>query len=113
VCLGRRMGLLRVTSAKVDPRYLLYAYLGPQFQRVIRERTIHGSTVDRIPLKNMGAFPITLPPRAEQERIVSVLGAVDDKIESNRRLARLLEQIAQTEFQARFVDFVGVENLDG
>ncbi len=27
-------------------------------------------------------------------------------------MARLLEQIAQTEFQARFVDFVGVKDLE-
>ncbi|MHB1613835.1 MAG: restriction endonuclease subunit S domain-containing protein [Actinomycetes bacterium] len=28
-CLGRRMGLLRPKS--INPRFLLYAYLGPQF----------------------------------------------------------------------------------
>jgi len=56
-------------------------------------------------------IPVAIPPRDEQRRIADVLGALDDKIDRNRRLARLLEQIARTEFQARFVDFVGVENL--
>ena len=46
-CLGRRMGLLRPHRDRVDPRFLLYAYLGPNFQETLRGRTIHGSTVDR------------------------------------------------------------------
>jgi type I restriction enzyme S subunit len=111
-CLGRRMGLLRVKSEALDPGFLLYAYLGPQFQQVIRYRTIPGSTVDRIPLKEMGDFTIVLPPREEQERIAAVLAALDDKIDSNRRLAKLLEETAATLFRARFVDFVGVEEFE-
>ena len=111
-CLGRRMGLLRTRSADVIPRYLLYGYLGPQFQRVIRDRTIHGSTVDRIPLKEMGTFQFVLPPRDEQERIAAVLGALDDKIASNRRLATLLEETLATMFRAWFVGFVGVEGFE-
>jgi type I restriction enzyme, S subunit len=31
-CLGRRMGLLRLDRKYVDPDYMLYAYLGPEFQ---------------------------------------------------------------------------------
>ena len=57
-CLGRRMGLLRARTGRVDKRFLLYAYLGPQFQETLRSQTIHGSTVDRIPLIDMAAFPI-------------------------------------------------------
>src|SRR5207244_3380484 len=45
-CLGRRMGLLRARPGKVDSRFLLYAYLGPRFQKTLRSRTVHGSTVD-------------------------------------------------------------------
>lgn len=110
-CLGRRMGLLRVRSASVAPTYLLYAYRGPQFQEVIRQRTVHGSTVPRIPLKEMGRFPLLLPPRSEQTRIAAILNVIDEKIESNRRLAKLLEEIVGTLFRARFVDFVGAGAL--
>lgn len=67
-CLGRRMGLLRARSGKVHKRFLLYAYLGPQFQEVLRSRTIHGSTVDRIPLADMPWFPIKIPPTIEEQR---------------------------------------------
>ncbi len=61
-CLGRRMALMRPDPSKVLPRYLLYAYLGPEFQDTLRARTVHGSTVDRIPLIDFPHFPISLPP---------------------------------------------------
>ena len=34
-CLGRRMALLRPNRSLVDPRFLLYFYLGPDFQSTI------------------------------------------------------------------------------
>jgi type I restriction enzyme S subunit len=48
---------------------------------------------------------ITLPPIAEQKAIASVLGALDDKIDLNRRMNATLEAMAQTLFQSWFVDF--------
>jgi type I restriction enzyme, S subunit len=85
-CLGRRMGLLRPRSGKSDPRFLLYAYLAPGFQQVIRERAIHGATVDRIPLVDLPAWPIRLPALQEQQAIGKLLGALDDKIAANDRI---------------------------
>src|SRR5438270_9011216 len=82
-CLGRRMGLLRVKSGKADSRFLLYAYLGPEFQQVIRERSIHGATVDRIPLTDLPSWPIRIPSLPEQQAISGLLGALDDKIDAN------------------------------
>jgi type I restriction enzyme S subunit len=98
-CLGRRMGLLRPDRRAVSPRFLLYAYLSPAFQETIRSRTVHGSTVDRIPLVEMAEFPIVVPPRYEQDRIAEILGALDDKIEVNRRMNETLEAIARCIFQ--------------
>jgi type I restriction enzyme S subunit len=105
-CLGRRMGLLRVRPEKVDSRFLLYAYLGPRFQETLRSRTIHGSTVDRIPLIDMPAFPIEVPEDiAEQRAIAHILGTLDDKIELNRRMNEALETMARALFKSWFVDF--------
>ena len=104
-CLGRRMGLLRPRSQDVDGRFLLYAYLGPAFQETIRERTVRGSTVDRIPLIEMPEFPITLPVLTEQRSIAHILSTLDDKIELNRKMNETLEAMAQALFQSWFVDF--------
>ncbi len=104
-CLGRRMGLLRPNREKVIPEYLLYAYLSPEFQEIIRANTVHGATVDRIALKDMSSFSIRIPPLADQERVVSVLSSQDKKIQLNRQINQTLEAMAQAIFQSWFVDF--------
>jgi len=54
-------------------------------------------------------FAIALPCIEEQHAIAGVLGALDDKIEQNRRTARALERLARTIFRAWFVDFEPVK----
>jgi type I restriction enzyme S subunit len=105
-CLGRRMGLLRSRKGEVDERYLLYAYLGAQFQETLRSRTIHGSTVDRIPLIDMPRFPIVVPTDLDEQRAIAhILGTLDDKIELNRRTSETLEAMARALFRSWFADF--------
>lgn len=51
------------------------------------------------------SFQIPLPPLREQQAITCILGALDDKIELNRRRNRTLEAMARAIFQSWFVDF--------
>ena len=100
------MGLLPARDGTVDPRFLLYAFLGTPFQETLRARTVHGSTVDRIPLIEMPGFPIRVPRNiAEQRAIAHILGTLDDKIELNRRMNATLEAMAWALFKSWFVDF--------
>ena len=99
-CLGRSP-----RRESVDPRFLLYAYLGPEFQETLQSRAVQGSTVDRILLSELGTFPIRTPPLPEQRAIAHVLGTLDDKIELNRRMNQTLEAMARAIFQDWFVDF--------
>jgi type I restriction enzyme S subunit len=113
-CLGRRLALVRPDKLKVDPQYLLYAFLSPTFQEHLRQHTVLGSTVDRISLKEFPNYQIPVPPLAEQRAIAAVLGALDDKIELNRRMNATLEAMARALFQSWFVDFDPVRaKLDG
>ncbi len=48
---------------------------------------------------------IYYPPLPEQRAIARILGALDDKIELNRRQSATLEAIARALFKAWFVDF--------
>ena len=98
-CLGRRMALLRPDRRVVDPTFLLYAYLSPYFQALIEERTVHGATVDRIPLNAMSAWLMRLPDLSEQRAIAEVLGALDDKIAANETLSQILSQSIASEWQ--------------
>jgi len=101
-CLGRRMGLLRVDTEVAVPRYLLYAWLSPEFQREIQARASQGSTVNRILLTELGDYPIRVPYPPIQRRIANILGALDDKIELNRRMNETLEAMAQTLYYRYF-----------
>ena len=50
-------------------------------------------------------FEISLPGLEEQRRIAGILGAIDDKIENNRRINTNLELQAQALYKQWFVDF--------
>ncbi len=52
----------------------------------------------------MGAFTFTLPPLSEQRDIASVLGALDDKIESNRQLGSVLADAISAIFRHRVLE---------
>ena len=72
---------------------------------------IGAGKLDTEVLKNL---PVALPPLAEQKAIAAVLGALDDKIELNRRMNATLEAMARALFQSWFVDFDPVRaKLDG
>jgi len=92
------MALLRPDPGKADSRFLLYAYLGPQFQDLIRERTVRGATVDRIPLVDLPSWPIRLPDLSAQKAIAAVLGALDDKIAINDQIAKTARELSQAHF---------------
>jgi type I restriction enzyme S subunit len=96
-CLGRRMALLRPDQSVVDPRFLLYMYLGPEFRSTIEQHTIHGATVNRIPLKTMDKWMVQVPGLSEQRAIAEVLGSLDDKIAVNTDIADAAEALAVSE----------------
>lgn len=92
-CLGRRMALLRPNRDVIYPRFLLYYYLSPAFQRLIEQNTIYGATVNRISLSTMGKWPVSIPQLSEQHAIAEVLGALDDKIAANNKTIQLADSL--------------------
>ena len=48
---------------------------------------------------------LEVPPASEQSAIASILGALDDKIDLNRRMNETLEAMARAIFKDWFVDF--------
>ncbi|MZR14329.1 restriction endonuclease subunit S [Maritimibacter sp. DP07] len=61
---------------------------------------------------NVGAakkMPIVLPDITEQDKVLSILGALDDKIELNRRMSATLEKMARALYRSWFVDFDPVQ----
>lgn len=117
-CLGRRMGLLRVDNSKVFYKFLYYYFFSERWQRVIKENTVLGSTVDRLPLIKFPDFPVFLPSLQTQYKIASILSTYDDLIENNQKQIKLLEEAAQRLYKEWFVDLrfpghEGVKVVDG
>lgn len=104
-CLGRRLALIRPDRTKVDSRFLHLYMLGPVWRSTIEERTIAGSTVDRIPIIDFPKFPIDLPALDVQRSIAAVLGAFDEAIEVNQRRIELLQNLARSLYREWFVRF--------
>jgi len=108
-CLGQRLVLLRPDTSKVDPRFLLFALQSKDVQAEIMESEGTGSTVSNLRIPNLANLRIPLPDRATQQRIGVTLGALDEKIELNRRTNETLEEMARATFRAWFVDFLPVK----
>lgn len=65
-------------------------------------------------LRDLKKLPIPVAPQDARTSIGEILGALDDKIELNRRMNATLEAMARALFQSWFVDFDPVRaKLDG
>lgn len=105
-------GCLRVRLAHptIDARYFFY-YLGHPSVRAYVVRHAHGATMPNLNTSILRGVPLTFPPLPEQRRIAAVLGALDDKIELNRKMNATLEEMAQAIFKSWFIDFDGHDDL--
>src|ERR1700737_3315985 len=98
-------GCLRVRVGNgADPEYAAH-YLGHPSVREWIVRHAHGATMPNLNTSILSPCPFVFPPMAYQRAIASILNALDDKIELNRRMNETLEAMAQAIFKDWFVDF--------
>jgi len=97
-----------VCGPSLEPGFLRYVLLGENDSLL---RFASGTTHQTIYYPEAKAFHVLLPPLDEQRRIAHVLGALDDKIELNRKMNRTLEEMAQAIFKSWFIDFDGHDDL--
>lgn len=62
-------------------------------------------TFPQITFNDLANIEIELPLLETQEKIASILSALDDKIEINNEMNKTLEEMAQTLFKRWFIDF--------
>lgn len=103
-CLGQRMVLLRANQSVCDNFYLLYSLQSLYVQHQISWSEGTGTTVSNLRIPHLEQIQIPYLPLEQQAKISSVLRALEEKIENNRRLNDNLEQQAQSCFQELFVD---------
>ncbi len=110
--IGQNLVILRSDGRDVDQCFLRYATRGPLWGSEVNRLRNVGAVFDSLNVRDIARIRIPIPRLADQRAIAAILGALDDKIDSNRRLTALLEQTAAELFRARFVDFVGVEEFE-
>ena len=109
--IGRGLAAIRAKKG-TEYRHFVRAVIDANLPRLLASAT--GSTFPNVSRNQIQEIECALPPLAEQKAIAAVLGALDDKIELNRRMNATLEAMARALFQSWFVDFDPVRaKLDG
>ena len=87
-------------NIQADTQFLMYALAAADISGYLS-----GSAMPKLTQASLNRIPLFVPELSEQRRIASILGALDDKIELNRRMSQTLESMARAFFKSWFVDF--------
>jgi type I restriction enzyme, S subunit len=90
----------KINKLKAYPKFLFY-----QLKLIDFTELNVGSAVPSLTVPVLNNISLFLPPLPIQQRIAGILGALDDKIELNRKQNETLEAMARALFKAWFVDF--------
>lgn len=97
--------VFRNIEGVTDSKFVYYFVTSPWFREIAIKSMVGSSGRQRVQQSVLENLEVTLPPLEEQRRIAGILGALDDKIELNRRINANLEAQAQALFRSWFVDF--------
>ncbi len=95
------MSIVPNTLSAADTRFLYYALLNESFADVTTGSAQPQITITHLSKKHI-SWHNSVDSRAN---VASILGALDDKIELNRKMSATLEAMARALFQSWFVDF--------
>lgn len=101
---GTSLTYFRLNPQNLLPRYFAAYLAGIDFQNQLRAVMSH-STRNQVPITAQRTLSVVVPPLNVQHMIARTLGALDDKIEQNRRTGQGLEKLARAIFKGWFVDF--------
>ncbi len=101
---NQAVAIVRPNPLLVCPKFLYYLLRDRERVSAAQARVVQ-SVQANFSLKELSNIEIPLPPLENQLAIASVLDALDDKIDLNRRMNETLEQTARALFKDWFVDF--------
>ena len=96
------IAILRCDKSKILPDFLYYALRTPSFRQDVKDNYGSGSAIPRIILKDFKRMMVSYPSLEKQQSIISVLTAIDSKIQTNTEINDNLEQQAQAIYHERF-----------
>lgn len=89
----------------IEPKFLYYLLTQQEMTDYLHSiADASTSAYPSLKSSDIENLEISLPPLEEQRRIAGILGAIDDKIENNRRINTNLELQAQALYKQWFVD---------
>ena len=97
--------VFRNVEEVTDSKFVYYFVTSPWFREIAIKSMVGSSGRQRVQQSVLENLEVSFPSLAEQRRIAGILGALDDKIELNRRINANLEAQAQALFRSWFVDF--------
>lgn len=101
--IGRGIAAIR-GETESDTRFIKYALMEGLPRLLL---LTSGSVFPNLSIADIQGFELTWPDKCERARIAATLGALDDKIESNRRLIDLIPQVIRS-----FVNLALVEGSE-
>ncbi|WP_417809314.1 restriction endonuclease subunit S [Thioclava sp.] len=101
---NQAVAIVRVNSNRANPRFIQFFLRNPQFV-ADNLAGVAQSAQPNLNLGDISSFRIPAFPISEQREIAAILGALDDKIELNRKMAATLEEMARALYRSWFVDF--------
>ncbi|MBO6857453.1 restriction endonuclease subunit S, partial [Roseibium sp.] len=102
---NQHVAIIRPDPALLDPRFLRYFMVQPSYQDFLLSMASSGATRNALTKGMIEDFEIPSLPIDRQREIAAILGALDDKIELNRKTAATLEEMARALYRSWFVDF--------
>jgi type I restriction enzyme S subunit len=102
--------LVRPPSGYVDSAFLSHWFGHPVIRAWLTQHAI-GATMLNLNTEILSSVPLVLPPLNEQHAIAGVLGALDDKIGSNRRLKSNLSQLSRWSLMTEVGEVI--QHMDG
>jgi type I restriction enzyme S subunit len=102
---NQHVSIVRADPTEFDQRFLFYSLVAPRMKEHLLGLASAGATRNALTKSDLEKLKVAQPPLLVQQSVGNLLGALDDKIELNRRMAETLEAMARALFKSWFVDF--------
>ncbi len=98
------MMIFRADETVWNRRFLYFVLVSIVVQNQIKGLT-SGSAVPQLPARDLKKFVLPKVSKDIQNKVVKILGDLNDKIAINQQINQTLESMAQTLFKSWFIDF--------
>ena len=94
----------KINHSLAYPFYINYVLKSLYWKNFVKS-IVSGSAQPGANAKQFASFTFLLPSLSEQKAIAEILSSLDNKIEQNQNMNKILEDMAQSIFKSWFIDF--------